>query len=394
MRRGPLRRLAGLALAAVPGLAAVLTGGGAAAQIAISANDNKVTLVNGVATVVDHPAPDTITIIDLGGSPPRVVAEIPVPTSVAGPPVSVAITADERLALVTAATKIDPADHTKQVPDNRVSVVDLHAHPPRVIATHQAGAGAAGVSINRQGTLALVANRSDGTVSVFGIDGQTLRPMGAVAVGPPRSGPSHVVFAPDGNRALVTRAGDSYVSLLAVEGTTVRHTARDLSAGLGPSGVDVSRDGSIAVVGNAGRGSGDSDTISLIDLEADPPRVVQTVTVGQTPEGVTLSPDGTLAAIVIMNGSDKAARTPFYSDAGQLLLYRIEGKRLVPAAAAWIGRWPQGAAFSADSRTIVVGNMVERNVQVLRWDGTALRDEGERIGVNGGSAALRTASKP
>jgi hypothetical protein len=43
---------------------------------------------------------------------------------------------------------------------------------------------------------------------------------------------------------------------------------------------------------------------------------------------------------------------------------------------------------------ILVGNMVERNVQVLRWDGTSLTDRGERIRVNGGSAALRTADRP
>jgi hypothetical protein len=54
----------------------------------------------------------------------------------------------------------------------------------------------------------------------------------------------------------------------------------------------------------------------------------------------------------------------------------------------------QGVAFSADSSVILVGNMVERNVQVLRWDGTSLTDRGERIPVNGGSAALRTTDRP
>ena len=116
----------------------------AEAQLAISANDNKLALVNGVSQVVQSPAPDTITIIDLRAPAPRVVAEIPVPTSVVGPPFSVAITPDEGLALVTAAMQIDPADRTKQIPDNKVSVVDLKATPPRVINTLQAGAGAAG----------------------------------------------------------------------------------------------------------------------------------------------------------------------------------------------------------------------------------------------------------
>jgi len=82
----------------------------AAAEIAVSANDNKVALVNGTVQVVRNPAPDTLTIIDLRASPPKVLAEIPVPGSVVGPPFSVALTPDERLALVTSAMKIDPGD--------------------------------------------------------------------------------------------------------------------------------------------------------------------------------------------------------------------------------------------------------------------------------------------
>ena len=153
------------------------------AQIAISVNDNKAVLENGVVKVVANPAPDTVTIIDLKASPPRVIAEIQVPGSVVGPPLSVAITPDESLALVTSAMKIDPADPTKTVADNRVSVVDLRATPPAVIATLEAGASAAGLSINRQGTLALVANRAEGTVSVFSISGKTVTPVGKVTVG-------------------------------------------------------------------------------------------------------------------------------------------------------------------------------------------------------------------
>jgi DNA-binding beta-propeller fold protein YncE len=57
------------------------------------------------------------------------------------------------------------------------------------------------------------------------------------------------------------------------------------------------------VVANIGRGQGDSDTVSVIDLQAQPFRVVETVVVGQTPEGIALSPDGKLCAVVVMNGS-------------------------------------------------------------------------------------------
>lgn len=366
----------------------------ALAQIAISANDNKVALVNGAVQVVQNPAPDTITVIDLKASPPRAIAEIPVPASVVGPPLSVAITPDEGLALVTSAMKVDPADRTKTINDNRVSVVDLSSNPPRVLATLEAGASPAGVSINRQGTLALVANRGEGTVSAFTIQGKTVTPAGKVAVGPANGGPSHVMFAPDGRTALVTRDNDHFISVLSIEGTKVEYTKRDLSAGMRPYGLDISKDGTFAAVANIGRGGGDTDTVSLIDMKANPVRVVETIPVGQTPEGIKLSPDGKFLAVVVMNGSNKAKNSPFFNDAGKLLLYRVDGMRLIGLAAAWIGHWSQGIAFSPDNRVILVGNMVEREVQVLRWDDVSLKDMGERIKVNGGSAALRTADKP
>lgn len=363
-------------------------------QIAISVNDNKVVLVNGAVQVVQNPAPDTMTVIDLKANPPRVTGEIPVPASVVGPPLSVAITPNESLALVTSNQKLDPADKTKTIADNRMSVVDLSTSPPRILRTLETGAGPAGVSINRQGTLALVANRGEGTVSAYTIQGKTVTPAGKIQVGPANGGPSHVMFTPDGRTALVTRDADHFISVLSIEGNKVEYTKRDISAGMRPYGLDISKDGSVAAVANIGRGGGDTDTVSLIDMTARPPRVVETISVGQTPEGIKFSPDGKLLAVAIMNGSNKRKDSPFFADAGKLLLYRVDGTRLIGLAAAWIGHWSQGIAFSPDNKVILVGNMVERDVQVLQWDDVSLKDSGQRIKVNGGSAALRTADKP
>src|SRR6185369_12610181 len=81
----------------------------AEAQLAVSSNDAKYTLVNGVPTVAPT-GEDTVTVIDLGASPPRVIGEVKAPSSVAGPPQNVAIAPDESIALVAASMKIDPAD--------------------------------------------------------------------------------------------------------------------------------------------------------------------------------------------------------------------------------------------------------------------------------------------
>ena len=53
-------------------LAVLLVVGPASAQIAVTSNDNKVNLVNGVVKIVADPKPDTVTILDLKASPPSV----------------------------------------------------------------------------------------------------------------------------------------------------------------------------------------------------------------------------------------------------------------------------------------------------------------------------------
>ena len=109
------------------GMAAVVFAAPAAAQLAVSANDNKQVNIAGVGSVVANPAPDTVSVIDLSVFPPRLVGEVAAPASVVGPPSSVAVAPDESFALVSSATKRDPADPTKPVPDNRLSVIDLKA---------------------------------------------------------------------------------------------------------------------------------------------------------------------------------------------------------------------------------------------------------------------------
>jgi DNA-binding beta-propeller fold protein YncE len=66
--------------------------------------------------------------------------------------------------------------------------------------------------------------------------------------------------------------------------------------------------------------------------------------------------------------------------------------KLAKVAEAPIGHWSQGAAFSPDGKTILVGNMVEKDIQVFSWDGGALKEIG-RLKVDGGPAAIRTVEK-
>ena len=363
---------------------------GASAQLALSANDGKAVLIDGVTSVPANPTADTVTVIDLNARPPKVVAELQAPASVVGPPLSVAVSRDESFALVTGATKIDPADPKKTVPDDKLTVIDLKASPPKVAAQLQAGKGAAGVSINRAGTLALVANRAEGTVSVFSITGNTLTPVGKVSLGDDKSGPSHVAITPDGKTALVTRDGDSKISVLSIDGNKVEHTKRDISAGLRPYGLVIHPNGKVAAVANIGTSSGDADTVSLIDIEAKPARVVQTVTVGQTPEGIALSPDGAFLAVGVANGSNKPKSNPFFNDYGLVKVLSVKGNELVPLTEAKVGHWCQGLAWSKGNRMLLVQCMVEKEIMVLSFDSKELKPAGS-IKLNAGPAGIRTA---
>jgi DNA-binding beta-propeller fold protein YncE len=362
------------------------------AQIAISANDGRAVLADGVTVVAEKPLPDSATLIDLGASPPKVIAEISVSASVVGPPSSAAIAPDGSFALISAATKLDPADPKKVVPDNKLSVIDLKAAPPAVTATLEAGAGAAGIAINPAGTLALVANRAEGTVSIFTIAGGALSAAGKISLGDAKSGPSGIAFTPDGKTALVTRDGDHKISVLKIDGSKVEADKRDINAGLRPYQVDITPSGDMAAVANIGIGTGDADTVSLIDMKASPPRVVDTITVGQTPEGLKIAPDGKHVAVTVMNGSNKPKASPFFSDNGLVVVLSMSGGKLAKVGEAKVGHWCQGAAWSKDGKTLVVQCMVEQELQAFSFDGKELKPTGT-IKVKGGPAGIATASK-
>jgi DNA-binding beta-propeller fold protein YncE len=373
-------------------LAPVLMPLAANAQIAVSANDGKAILVDGASKMPDNPAPDTVTIIDLGASPPKVLGELQAPSSVAGPPQNVAITPDESIALVSSNMKLNPADPKKLAPDNRVSVIDLKANPPAVIATLEAGTSPAGISINRAGNLALIANRGDGTVSIFTIAGKTVTAAGKLDFGNPKAGPSATAFSPDGKTVLVTRDGDHKISILSVDGTKVEDTKRMLTGGFRPYPVAVSPKGDIAVVGNQGGGAGDIDTINVIDMKAKVPRIVHTIDVGQIVEGVAFSNDGSHVAVTAQEGSNRPKTNPFHNEKGLLVIFKVDGTNLTKAADLRTAVWNQGVAWSRDGKTLLVQSMGEQLLSVVSFDGKTLKATGE-IKTKGGPEGIRTADK-
>src|SRR5262249_20492504 len=225
------------------------------------------------------------------------------------------------------------------------------------------------------------------------ISGTTVTPAGTVRIGTPDSGPCHVVFTPDGKSALVTRDGDSRISVLSIDGSKVEVTKREIAAGLRPYGIDISPKCEVAVVANIGVGGGDADTISVIDLKLDPPRVINTYTVGQTPEGIKMSPDGKYVAVTVMNGSNKAPNSPFFNDRGLLQVWSRTGTQLAKAGEMGIGRWCQGIAWATNGKTLLAQCMVEEEIIIARFSGLSGKSL-QRAGViktKGGPAGIGTA---
>ena len=245
--------------------------GSARAQLLITGNDEKVSFDAGGKTVTHPPGKDTVSVIDIREpTKPRIVANLPLMNTITGPPVNLAITPDEHLALVANSLDwVKDGEAWKGVPDNKIYVIDLTGSPPAQIGTVEAGKQPSGMAINRAGTLALVANRADDTVSVLSIDGKTVKFVDTVSVASPAptSGaqkappalPSAVAITPDGKHALVTKPGANRVALLDIDDQKVSYAKvngknYDMASGLIPLNVQVTPDGKLGIVGNIGGG--------------------------------------------------------------------------------------------------------------------------------------------
>ena len=378
-----------LALGAAAG-ALLMSAGAASAQMLISGNDEKVWFDETGKTVNQPPGKDTVSIIDIHDpTKPRILANLPLMNTIVGPPVNLAITPDQHLALV--ANSLDwvrDGEGWKGVPDNKIYVIDLTASPPAQIATVEAGKQPSGMAINRAGTLALVANLADNSVGVLSIDGKNVKLVGTLSVAtqptptvatPPPARPSAVAITPDGKRALVVKSGANRVGLLDIDGQKVSYAQvdgknYDMASGLTPLNVQITPDGKLAIVNNIGGGQdGQVDTVGVIDLEASPPRVIDQVVVGDGPEGLAMSPAGGHAASLILNGTGGTPKTAFYRhEKSYVALLKIDGKSVRKVAQADVGGLAEGIAFSPDGRYLYVGNFVDSDIDILRLEGDAL----------------------
>ena len=359
----------------------------ASAQLAVSANDGKQPQLGTPATT---PTPDNVAIIDLNHMPLKVIGTVNVPTSMIGPPAAVAVAHNGSFALVSNAQKANPADATKFVLDDTVSVIDLKdPKHPTVIQTVHAGLGATGISLNKSDTLAMVA-ATGGTVSVYSVSGKTLTPVDTLQFSP-KDQPVDVAISPDGKSALVVQRSASVAIRLAIDGTKVAKTGTEIPVGRQTYGVVFSPDGNFAYNTNLGGAlpkDGEADvpmgrpapgspprmprsgTVSVIDVRSN--KLVNSIEVGNTPENLALSADGKYLALTIGNGSSSRPDSPGYHTFGLLTVYKVDGSNLTKVAEAQTGGWGQGATWNKNHTLILLQSGIDKDIEVYKFDGTSL----------------------
>jgi DNA-binding beta-propeller fold protein YncE len=357
---------------------------------AIVGNDEKVTWDNKGNTILAPPGKDSVVILDLANpEAPKIVANLPIKNSVVGPPVNVAIDPTNSIALVADSVDVvKDGDTLKQVPDDKVYVIDLKASPPKLAGTVKVGKQPSGLSFNPAGTLALVANRLDKTIGVLSVKGTDVKLVDTIDMG---DIVSHVAFTPDGKRALATKFNAHKVSLLDVNGDKVTYGKLDLPTGQWPYNVAVAPGGKFALTadnGGAGSSDGSVDTVSVVDLEASPPRIIDRVVVGDGPEGLAISPKGDMAAAIILAGSNNPSAY-FYKPHGSVSVLAIDGKKVTKVGDIEVGGLPEGAAFTPDGKYLLVGNYLDQDLSILKVEGSKITDTGKRFKLPGHPASVR-----
>jgi DNA-binding beta-propeller fold protein YncE len=382
-------------------VAAVLAGGltvwavtPAFGQVLIVGNDEKQGWDENAKPIFKEPGHDTLSVIDISRpEAPRIAATMPLINSVVGPPTNLAIHPSGEFAFV--ANSLEPViqgwGHRLE-PDNKVFLIDLKATPPKVIGTITVGKQPSGMAISPKGDLALVANRADGTISVLSIRGKDVLVVDTVMVGAAADQVSAVAITPDGKHAFAAKAAANKVALLTIDGDKVTYDKRDLPTGIFPYNVAVTPDGKLALTvdnGNGGGSDGNAKTVSVIDLEANPVRVIDHVTVGDSPEGLAISPKGDLAVSVEARGSNMPKTAFFYHPSGAVTILKIEGKKVTSVGEISVGALPEAVAFSPDGSYLYVGNFIDGDLWVLKVDGTILTDTAQRFKMPGHPASMR-----
>ncbi len=361
-----------------------------AAPFMIVGNDAKADYDAAGKPVVNPTGKDAVLIVDLAKpEDPRIVASLPLENSIVGPPTNLAISPNGAIALVADSMTVTQENGVNKAgPTNKLFVIDLKANLPNLVDTLEVGKQPSGLSFSPTGTMALVANRADGSISVLKIEGTKVTVTATIPIS---AGVSHVEFAPDGKHAYAVRSPDNRIAVLDIDGDKVTYNKLDIPTSLFPYNIVIAPNGKLALTadnGGGGSSDGSMDMVSVIDLEGAHPHTISRINVEDAPEGLAMSPKGNIAVVVNVNGSNMPGAW-FAKKTGSVTVLKIEGKKVTAIKTIQVGRLPEAAMFSPDGRYIYVSNYLDNDFSILKVNGTDVVDTGKRFKVPGHPASGR-----
>lgn len=335
------------------------------------------------------PGHDSVLVLDAANpARPKIAASLPLSNSIQGPPVNLQITPDGMLGLVASSITVSKKNGKWQPGnDNRVHVIDLSGAKPRFLRDVKVGNMPSGMAISRDGTMALVTNYASKSVSVLRILGQTAMPVAEVKVGDEVNA---VAITPDGTRAFVTKPLAAKVGVLNIAGSRVTYNSNDdVPVGFNPYNIAVTPDGLIAIAVN-NTAHGNSASLTVIEAGGMHPHSIDTVSLGDGPEGFAIAPDGQSAAVILLHGGTSPRNDWSYHRNGGLVGLKIDGRKVtVQRGEIRLGSVPEGIAYSRDGRFLYVADFNDKLLRVIALRGGRLRDTGRRLPLPGPPASMR-----
>jgi DNA-binding beta-propeller fold protein YncE len=332
------------------------------------------------------PGSDTLVVMDASDpAHPKLGAPIPMSNSVFGPPVNLQITPDGALGLVASSVlPVEKDGKWTATPDNKLHVVDLATMQKLDDLT--VGDQPHGLAIRRDGRLALLANRASKDVTVLSIDGKTVKVSGKVPLGD--AGVASAI-TPDGKRAFVVKYATGRVAVLAIDGDKVTYDpAQDIPTGASPYNLALTPDGALGFVVNNGV-RGNNASITVFDARGPHPRVVDTLAIGDGPEGFAMAPDGKSAVVVLLHGSTSGPdEWPYHPNGGAVMISIENNKALIVPGEIKLGSVPEGIAYSHDSKYVYVGDFTDRLLHIINVSAKGLKQTGT-MALPGHPASIR-----
>ena len=221
----------------------------------------------------------TISVIDT-------VSRTVVPVNVAAPPIGIAVTPDGKYVYVTSP---GPIMNNNGFTGNTVSVINAATNTP-VGLPIEVGTGPIGIAITPNGKFAYVGNNRSGTISVIDTATNTISGSIVDATGHPIG----VAVTSDGRHAYVANNGSNSVSLIDTATNQLVQSIALPAGSTSPAGVAITPDGKyvyVTAMNNNNNNRVIAGTVSVISTATNA-IVGDPITVGNSPLGIAVTPDG------------------------------------------------------------------------------------------------------